>query len=47
MKDRQEIRGYYKPSSYRFSDKSKVEFKKLAIKLGSQEKAMKYLLELK
>lgn len=44
MKDRKIDRGFYKPRSYRFSNVTHQYIKDLAIKFGSQEKALRELI---
>ena len=46
MKKTIKQRGYYKVRSYRFSDETNEEFKKLGKEIGSHEKAMQYLLRM-
>jgi len=46
MKKTIKQRGYYKVRSYRFSDETDEEFRQLGKQIGSQEKAMRYLLKM-
>lgn len=46
MKDRKKDRGFYKPKSYRFSDKNHEYLKKLGKRFENQNEAMTYLKKL-